>query len=76
MPGQELLRKLIVKAPPDLVAAIYTLVRRGREVQGEGPSWKEIVRAAQDLGIFTPDEGVEFIKLVTNGPLEPPPHLT
>lgn len=73
MPGQELLRKLIVKAPPDLVAAIYTLVRQGKEIEGEGPSWKEIVRAAQDLGIFTPEESAEFMQLVTNGPLEPPP---
>lgn len=72
MSGQDLLRRLIVKAPPDLVAAIYTLVRRGREIEGEGPSWKEIICAAQDLGIFTPEESVEFIKLITNGPFEPP----
>ncbi len=76
MPGQELLRRLIVKAPPDLVAAIYTLVRRGSEFGGEELSWKEIVRAAQDLGIFTPEEGVEFIKLVTNGPIERGPWLS
>lgn len=72
MLGQDLLRKLIVKAPPDLVAAIYTLVRRGREIEGEGPSWKEIVRAAQELGIFTAEEGLEFLKLVSNGPPDPP----
>lgn len=68
MPGHDLHRKLIVKAPLDLVAAIYTRVRQSREGTGEGPSWKEIVRAAQELGIFTPEEGVEFLKLLANGP--------
>ncbi len=43
MTGHELLRKLIVRAPLDLVTAIYARVRLGREGEGEGPSWQEIV---------------------------------
>lgn len=64
MTGQELLRKLIVRAPPDLVAAIYERLRPSRD--SEGPSWPEIVRAAQGLGIFSADEARAFRQLLAN----------
>ncbi len=69
MTGHKLLRKLIVRAPLDLVTAIYAQVRLGKEGEGEGegPSWQEIVRAAQDLGIFTPEEGNQFLRLISKG---------
>ncbi len=67
MMGHELLRKLIVRAPLDLVTAIYARVRLGREGGGEGPSWQEIAHAAQDLGIFTPEEGNQFLRLISKG---------
>ena len=61
MTPQELLRRLITRAPPDVLAAIY---ERVREVRGKGPSWAEIARAAQGLGIFTPEEANAFLRLL------------
>lgn len=64
MTGQDLLRKLIVRAPPDLVTAIYERLRRSGD--SEGPSWLEIVRAAQGLGIFSADEARALLQLLPN----------
>lgn len=53
--------------PPDLAAAIYDRVRGGNEAEREGQSWHEIVRDAQELGIFTAEEAEEFLRLITEG---------
>ncbi len=66
MMGQELLRKLIIRAPPDLLAAIYERSRRSTEVKEEGPSWQEIVCAAQALEIFTAEESLAFLQIVAD----------
>lgn len=58
---RDLIRKLIVRAPPDLVAAIYE-----RGMQGKGPSWPQIVQEAQVLGIFTAEEAVACIELIAD----------
>jgi hypothetical protein len=61
MMKQNLMRKLIVRAPPDLVGAIYA-----RCLGREGPSWPEIIRAVQDLGIFTEVEALAFLQLIAD----------
>lgn len=55
---EDLIRKLVVNAPHDLLEAIYA-----RGLRREGPSWPEIVRAAQALGIFTAEEAVLCLQL-------------
>ena len=66
MNNRELSRKLVLRAPPDLLAAVYARVR-GREQKGvEVPSWPEIVRAAQRLGIFTAAEARAFLEVVND----------
>lgn len=62
MKGNELLRKLFFEGPPDLVATIYE-----RERLREGPSWGEIVRRAEGLGIFTREEARMFLRFVEWG---------
>ncbi|MFQ5990085.1 MAG: hypothetical protein ACE5K9_09245 [Candidatus Methylomirabilales bacterium] len=64
MKGQELLRKLIVRAPPDLLAAIYERVRSRNTDQAEGATWEGIAGQAQEVGIFTPEEAVAFLQLI------------
>jgi len=54
MNPEQLLRKLIVRAPPDLFAAICISDRARRAGDAPRPSWEEIVRAAEELGIFVP----------------------
>jgi len=58
---EDLIRKLVVNAPHDLLEAIYA-----RGLQREGPSWPEIVRRAQELGIFTAEEATLCLQLTTN----------
>lgn len=58
---EDLIRKLVVNAPHDLLEAIYA-----RGLQREGPSWPEIVRRAQELGIFTAEEATLCLKLTAN----------
>jgi hypothetical protein len=53
MNPEQLLRKLIVRAPPDLFAVICISDRARRTGDAPRPSWEEIVRAAEELGIFT-----------------------
>ncbi|MFQ5804288.1 MAG: hypothetical protein ACE5JQ_15465, partial [Candidatus Methylomirabilales bacterium] len=55
---QDLIRKLVVSAPHDLLEAIYA-----RGLRREGPSWAEIVREAQALGIFTAEEAAACLQL-------------
>lgn len=55
---EDLIRKLVVSAPHDLLEAIYA-----RGLRREGPSWPEIVREAQALGIFTAEEAVLCLQL-------------
>ncbi len=55
---QDLIRKLVVSAPHDLLEAIYT-----RGLRREGPSWAEILREAQALGIFTAEEAAACLQL-------------
>jgi hypothetical protein len=55
---QDLIRKLVVSAPHDLLEAIYA-----RGLRREGPPWAEIVREAQALGIFTPEEAAACLQL-------------
>lgn len=57
---QDLIRKLVVSAPQDLLEAIYA-----RGLRREGPSWTEIVRAAQALGIFTAEEAAACLELTS-----------
>lgn len=64
MKGQELLRKLIVRAPPDLLAAIYERVRCRDADQGKGATWEGIAGQAQEIGIFTTEEAVAFLQLI------------
>jgi hypothetical protein len=66
MKHHDLFRRLISRAPPDVVAAIYERVRRRDGVNGESPSWQEIVGAAQGLGIFTTEEANAFLHLVVD----------
>lgn len=66
MKRHDLFRRLISRAPPDVVAAIYERVRRGDRVNGESPSWQAIVGAAQGLGIFTSEEASAFLHLVVD----------
>jgi hypothetical protein len=63
MKRHELFRKLIVRAPPDIVVALYQRCRP-LEASGATPSWEEIVRAAQGIGIFTIEEARVFLELV------------
>lgn len=58
---EDLIRKLVVNAPHDLLEAIYA-----RGLHREGPSWPEIVRSAQALGIFTAEEATLCLKLTAN----------
>jgi hypothetical protein len=51
MKGYEIIEKLVFRAPPDLMATIYK-----RERLREGPSWDEILRTAEKLGILTREE--------------------
>jgi hypothetical protein len=55
---QDLIRKLVVSAPHDLLEAIYA-----RGLRREGPAWAEIVREAQALGIFTAEEAAACLQL-------------
>lgn len=55
---QDLIRKLVVSAPHDLLEAIYA-----RGLRREGPPWAEIVREAQALGIFTAEEAAACLQL-------------
>lgn len=57
MKGDELIRKLVVRAPRDLMAAIYE-----RERLREGQSWPDILGVAQELGILTPEEAWELLQ--------------
>jgi hypothetical protein len=59
MKGQDVIRKLIFQAPPDLMAAIYE-----RERLREGPSWDEILRTAEDLGVLTREEARMLLQCV------------
>jgi hypothetical protein len=68
MKHHDLLRRLILRAPPDVVAAIYERARRRDRTNGESPSWQEIVGAAQGLGIFTTEEASTFLHLVVDRP--------
>jgi hypothetical protein len=61
MREEDLIGKLIVGAPPDLLDAIYA-----RCLGREGPSWPEIIRAVQDLGIFTEVEALAFLQLIAD----------
>jgi hypothetical protein len=65
MKRHDLFRRLILRAPPDLVAAIYQRCRP-LEASGAIPSWEEIVRAAQGIGIFTTEEASAFLHLVVD----------
>ena len=64
MKDHDLVRRLILRAPPDLVDAVYEQVRRHKEVSGKVPCWPRIARAAQGLGIFTTDEARAFLKML------------
>lgn len=55
---QDLIRKLVVNAPHDLLEAIYA-----RGLRRQGPPWAEIVREAQALGIFTAEEAAACLQL-------------
>ncbi len=55
---QDLIRKLVVSAPHDLLEAIYA-----RGLRREGTSWAEILREAQALGIFTAEEAAACLQL-------------
>ena len=59
MKGNELLRKLFFEGPPDLVSTIYE-----RERLREGPSWDEILRTAEDLGVLTGEEARMLLQYV------------
>jgi hypothetical protein len=59
MKGYEVIQKLIPRAPPDLMATIYK-----RERLREGPSWDEILRRAEDLGVLTRDEARILLQYV------------
>ena len=64
MKRHDLFRRLISRAPPDVVAAIYERVRSRDRANGEPPSWQEITGAAQGLGIFTTEEANAFLHLL------------
>jgi hypothetical protein len=64
MTGEKLLRKLIVRAPPDLLAAICVSDRARRAGGAPRPSWEEIVRAAEELGIFTAEEAAACLAAI------------
>jgi hypothetical protein len=59
MKGYEVIQKLVSGAPPDLMAVIYK-----RERLREGPSWDEILRTAEDLGVLTRDESRVLLQYV------------
>jgi hypothetical protein len=59
MKGYEIIEKLVFRAPPDLMASIYM-----RERLREGPSWDEILRTAEDLGILTREEARVLLQYV------------
>jgi hypothetical protein len=66
MSGHELLRRLIVRAPPDLLADIYENVRFRKEVVHHEVAWRMIVDRARMLGIFTAEEGERFLNFVAD----------
>ena len=59
MKGYDIIRKLVFRAPPDLMATIYE-----RERLREGPSWDEILRTAEDLGVLTGEEARMLLQYV------------
>jgi hypothetical protein len=59
MKGYEVIQKLVSRAPSDLMATIYK-----RERLREGPSWDEILRTAEDLGVLTRDEARILLEYV------------
>lgn len=67
MNGHELLRRLIVRAPPDLLADIYGKAHLGKkEVGHHEVAWRMIVDRARMLGIFTAEEGESFLNFVAD----------
>lgn len=66
MNGHELLRRLIVRAPPDLLADIYGKARFRKEAGHHEVAWRMIVDRARMLGIFTAEEGERFLNFVAD----------
>lgn len=60
----DLIRKLIVRAPPDLLGAIYGNARLEQEVGCHKVVWRRIVDQARILGIFSAEEGESFLRFV------------
>jgi hypothetical protein len=61
MNAEQLLRKLIVRAPPDLLADIYGKTRFRKKAGQHEVAWRTIVDRARMLGIFTAEESERFL---------------
>jgi hypothetical protein len=67
MNAEQLLRKLLLRAPPDLLADIYGKARfRKKEVGHHEVAWGMIVDRARMLGIFSAEEGERFLNFVAD----------
>lgn len=64
MKHTNLVRKLIVRAPPDLLADIYARIREGVDLHDGRVAWKEIAGKAQTLGILDATEAHTFLHFV------------
>lgn len=64
MKHTKLIRKLIVRATPDLLADIYARIRQGVDLDDGRVAWKEIAGKAQTLGILDAEEAHTFLHFV------------
>ena len=64
MKHTNLVRKLIVRVPPDLLADIYARIRQGGDPDHGRAAWKEIAGKAQTLGILDAAEAHTFLHFV------------
>lgn len=64
MKHTKLVRKLIVRATPDLLADIYARIRQGVDLDDGRVAWKEIAGKAQTLGILDAEEAHTLLHYV------------
>lgn len=64
MNAKDLVRRLIVHAPPDLLDDIYGRIRQGKGADDQRVAWEHIVGRARTIGIFSPEEVHIFLQFV------------
>lgn len=70
MNAKDLIRRLIVHAPPDLLEDIYGRIREATGTGGDRVGWEQIVGRARAIGIFSSEEVHAFLRFV-HGPSSP-----